>query len=99
MAIRSGSLGCWPSAPAAYPAKPTPSVSSISTAWAGTSLAHGFPLRSTKVARMKLTSSAFTRSDSVAADGPASASAGAGGLPPSAAATAGDGMPCTVVVI
>jgi hypothetical protein len=93
MAIRSGSLGCWPSAPAAYPAKPTPSVSSISTAWAGTSLAHGFPFRSTNVARMKLTSSAATRWASVGVE----VAGSAGGLSMSATATAAEELPAAVV--
>src|SRR5689334_23068368 len=39
-------------APTAYPAKPTPSVASRSTASTGTSFAHGLPRRSTNSARM-----------------------------------------------
>ena len=58
IAIRSGSLGTWPMPPAAYPAKPTPSFSSMSTASTGTSFAHGLPVRVTNSARMNVVSDA-----------------------------------------
>ena len=52
----SGSLGCWPIAPAAKPAKPAPSSSSPSRCRAGTSLALGLPCMSTNCAKMNSTS-------------------------------------------
>ena len=66
IAIRSGSLGSWPIAPTAYPANPTPSVASMSTASTGTSLAQGFPRRSTNSARMNFVSDCVHNSASVA---------------------------------
>jgi hypothetical protein len=74
--MTSGSFGSWPRAPTAYPAKPTPSLCSSSTASIGTSLAHGLPVRSTNIARMNSMPSARAR---VARSGPAAGPAASRG--------------------
>src|SRR5438067_3726938 len=60
MLMRSGSCGPWPRSPQANPAKPAPSLAIVSTWVAGTSLAFGAPVISTKEQKKYLIPLSFT---------------------------------------